>query len=252
MRLLKNLGDYFALRAYLREPWAFVWSGKRDGEFAAEFREGFTVRGPSSSYDRQLLNDIFARDTYRVNGIAPGSWETVLDVGANIGLFSIRVAPLARRVLAFEPMASNFGYLSANVGRFRQVVPIGKAVAGIPGAVDLHVSKNPGAHSLLPTGDAIEKVRVDAVTFGQIFSEHAIDRCSLLKMDCEGAEYESLAAMPAEIWPRIDRVHLEYHAGPPGWNGERLAALLRERGFRCEIVPRSRHADKGNLYAGRA
>jgi hypothetical protein len=71
-------------------------------------------------------------------------------------------------------------------------------------------------------------------------------------MDCEGAEYESLAAMPAELWPRIDRIRLEYHAGPPGWDGPRLAALLRERGFRCELAPRRRHPEQGHLYAERA
>jgi len=251
MRLLKNLGDYLALRKHLREPWSFVWSPKSEAGFAVELKDGAPVRGPSDYYDRQLLNDIFARDRYRVNGIAPGSWGTVIDVGANIGLFSIRAAALARRVLAFEPMPSNFKYLKTNVGRFRHVEPIEKAVLGRPGTVDLHVSSNPGAHSVLPM-ESGSKVPVEAVTLERIFADHSIDRCELLKMDCEGAEYESLAAMPAELWPRIDRIRLEYHAGPPGWDGPRLAALLRERGFRCELAPRRRHPEQGHLYAERA
>lgn len=254
MRFLKNLKDYLALRAHLKEPWKFVSTRKTpmpDGDFTIEFKDGTHVRGFSPRFDRQVFNGIFARDEYRLNAVAPGAWDTVLDVGANIGLFSVRVAPLARRILSFEPMPQNFKYLQANVERFRHVVPIPKAVAGKPGTLDLHLSANTGAHSVVSTRVGETKIQVEAVTFQQIFAEHSIERCNLLKMDIEGAEYDSLSAMPAELWPKIDRIHLEYHEGPAGWDGPKLAAFLRERGYRCEEVPRSRHVEKGNLFASR-
>lgn len=255
MRILKSLKDYFALRSHLKEPWKFVSTRKDpmpEGDFTIELKDGSQVRGFSPRFDRQVFNGIFARDEYRLNAVAPGAWDTVLDVGANIGLFSVRVAPLARRVLSFEPMPQNFKYLKANVERFRHVLPIAKAVSGKPGTLDLYVSGNTGAHSVVAesrVGDT--KIQVEAVTFQQIFAEHSIERCNLLKMDIEGAEYDSLSAIPAELWPKIDRIHLEYHQGPAGWDGEKLAALLRERGYRVDVVPRSRHVEKGNLFASR-
>lgn len=255
-RILKNFRDYFALRAWLKDPWTFVWTRKApmpDGDFDVAFKDGYSVRCHAPHIDRQVLNGIFARDEYRLNGTAPGSWDTVLDVGANIGLFSVRVAPLAKRVLSFEPMPENFKYLKANTSleRFRHVVPIAKAVSGTSGLLDLFVSSNPGGHSMIPGAVGTTKVQVEATTFRQIFEEHRIERCSLLKMDCEGAEYESLSAMPAELWPKIERIHLEFHQGPAGWDGPKLGAFLRERGYRCEVLPRSRHPEKGNMFAVR-
>lgn len=255
MQLIKSLKDYLALRAYLKEPWRFVTTRKSpmpNGDFTIELKDGSRVHGFTPRIDRQVFNGIFARDEYRLNATAPGSWDTVLDVGANIGIFSVRVAPLARRVLSFEPMPQNFKYLQRNVERFRHVVPVPKAVSGKPGMLDLYVSDNTGGHSVIAESRVGEaKIQVEAVTIQQIFAEHSIERCNLLKMDIEGAEYESLSAIPAELWPKIDRIHLEYHQGPAGWDGEKLAVFLRERGYRCDIVRRTRHADKGNLFAGR-
>lgn len=258
MRLLKNLRDYWALRAHLREPWAFMQALKSpqpDGDFEVAFKDGFSVRCQSPRIDRHVLKGIFARDEYRLNGRAAGAWDTVLDIGANIGLFSVRVAPLARRVFAYEPMPGNFKYLTANLAgeRFRHVVPVAKAVSGKPGTLDLFVSdKNPAAHTMIAGAqEGGTKVSVEAVTFGQIFAEHRIERCNLLKMDIEGAEYDSLQGMPDDHWARIDRIHMEYHPGPAGWDREKLAAFLRERGYAVELVPHRRHPEYGNLFATR-
>ena len=256
-RILKTFRDYFALRAHLRSPWAFVRSRKSPrpaGEVEIPFKNGFTVRCHTPHIDLQVLNGIFARDEYRLNGYPDGGWDTVIDIGAHIGLFSIRVAPLARRVLSFEPMPQNFQHFQQNVAgeRFRHVIPIPKAVSGKAGPIDLYVSKNSGHHSMLVgAAEGSEKVRVEAVTLAQVFEEHRIERCSLLKLDCEGSEYDILSAVPDALWPRIERIHMEYHPGPPGWDGEKLEAFLRERGYACERVPRSRHAGLGNMFATR-
>ena len=256
-RLVKNLTDYFGLRPHLQDPWKFVWSRKteqadRDPEI--RFKAGFTVRCADAHVDRQTLNGIFGRDEYRLNGVAPGSLDTVVDVGANIGLFSIRVAPLARRVVAFEPLPDHFKILQGNLSdpRFQHVVPVQKALSGTRGPMDLWVSPNPGGHSILrDVAQGSTSIRVEGVTFREIFADHSIERCDLLKIDCEGAEYESLAAMPDELWPRIGRISLEFHQGPAGWDGAKLAEFLRGRGYRCDILFRGHHPNQGYIFASR-
>ena len=257
-RLVKNLSDYLGLRPHLQEPWKFVWSRKTaeaDREPEIRFKAGFTVRCAEPHTDRQTINGIFGRDEYRLNGFADGGFDTIVDVGANIGLFSIRAAPLARRIVAYEPLPDHFKILRQNLSdpRFRHVTPVQKALSGKSGPADLWVSPNPGGHSLLPVAaKGTSSVRVDAVTFRDVFAEHAIERCDLLKLDCEGAEYESLAAMPSELWPRIARIHLEYHQGPPGWDGGKLGEFLRGQGYRCDVVARGHHRDQGYIFASRS
>lgn len=254
-RLIKNLGDYFGLRSHLQDPWEFVWSRKTaeaDATPEVRFKAGFTVRLADPHVDRQTLNGIFGRDEYRLKGLH--GLDTVVDVGANIGLFSIRAASLARRIIALEPLPDHFKILQANLDapQFRHVATVSKALSGTSGALDLWVSSNPGGHSILrDVAQGSTSVRVEAMTLRDLFADHSIDRCDLLKLDCEGAEYESLAATPEELWPRIERIHLEFHQGPAGWTGEKLAAMLRERGYRCDLVARGHHPNQGHLFASR-
>lgn len=256
-RLVKNLSDYLGLRPHLKDPWKFVWSRKSaeaDATPQVPFKAGFVVRLADAHVDRQTLNGIFGRDEYRLNGFARGGFDTIVDVGANIGLFSIRVGPLARRVIAVEPLPEHFAILRSNLSdpRFRHVTTVRKALSGTRGPLELWVSSNPGGHSILrEAAEGADSVRVDATTLHDLFADHSIERCDLLKLDCEGAEYESLAATPEDLWPRIDRIHLEYHRGPAGWTGEKLAAMLRERGYRCDLVARGHHPDQGHLFASR-
>src|SRR5262245_11251862 len=52
----------------------------------------------------------------------PSSTDTVLDLGANVGYFTERMAPQVARVIAFEPMLENFLFLTRRVEEFAHVV----------------------------------------------------------------------------------------------------------------------------------
>ena len=248
--------EYFALRRFIREPWAFLRTRRRPmagPHEDVEFRDGFRVRLRAVPMDRHIFHRIFARDEYRLDGVAPGSWDTVVDVGAHIGLFAVRAAPLARRLLSFEPERGNFEALRHNlsVPRFSHVVAERKAVAGRRGRVSFYPSANPSAHSMIPAAGA-EAVEVDAVTLADVFAEHGVERCDLLKLDCEGAEYEILRSVPDALWPRIRRIGMEYHpVADGGWSGAALEAFLTDRGYDCGLFPSRKKPEKGLLFAER-
>jgi FkbM family methyltransferase len=252
--------EYFALRRFLPAPWRFLRTRKDPMEGAHQdipFRGGFSVRVRNRPMDRHIFHRIFARDEYRLAGVADGAWDTVFDVGAHIGLFSVRAAPLARRVLSFEPVAENFEMLSHNLSgaRFSHVTPIRKAVAGRRGTMALYPSDNPSAHSMYPEhGPRAAPIQVETLTLEDVFREYLVERCDLLKLDCEGAEYEILAAVPAELWERILRIRMEYHPveGKNEWRVGKLRGELQERGYRCEVLPSKKSPDKGHLFAVRA
>lgn len=252
---LSDIGDWFALRRVLREPWAFLRLRTRDAApYDVRFRDGAVVHLRPVPMDRHTFHRIFARDAYRLNREPPGAFGTVIDVGAHIGLFAARVAPLARRVLSFEPVAANFAVLKRNVAAWPHVVPVSRAVAERRGTSTIFVSDNPSAHSMFPSTEERRAggTSVECVTLADVFTEHAIDRCDLLKLDCEGAEYEILYGVPRALWPRIGRICLEYHpvaCGPPEWTGESLELFLESVGHRVERIPSRKDPAKGRLFS---
>ena len=219
-----DLREYFALKPFLEEPWNFVRSWRRPlehEEASIRFRNGLQLKVRGKSNDRRIFHTIFARDEYRLHGIAPGSWDTVVDVGAHVGFFAWRVAPLARRVLCYEPVPANFKLLEENLRppSMSHVRAFALAIAAQAGPVDFYLSpSDPSAHTLLQGKEGcVVPTRVDATTLERVFEEHSVDRCDLLKLDCE-----------------------------------KLASFLERHGCRCEVVPRRTHPDRGLLFADRA
>lgn len=254
---LADISDWFALRRHLLHPRAFLSLRKNPSKqphIDLPLRDGGVLRMRADSPDRHIIQGVFARDEYRLNGTAPGSLGTVIDVGAHIGTFTLRASAVAARVLAFEPIDDSYELLGRNTAHRPNVKTFQKAVAGKTGPVTLFLGKNSSAHSIHPQEGAprTSELKLDAVSLADVFAEHAIDRCGYLKLDCEGAEYEILYALAPELLRRIERIGMEYHSvegGPKEWTGERLAEHLRKGGRETELVPSKNRPGKGLLFS---
>jgi FkbM family methyltransferase len=201
---------------------------------AAEFR----VLTRRATWDEGIVRRIITNRDYTPSGDEIRHDDTVIDIGANIGCFTLLAARAARdgRVLAFEPERHNFQLLARNVGRngASNAQVFHMAVSGASGFVRLFQGEQGALHSTVPGRLAASAAseEVPAVTLPEIFERHAIARCGFLKLDCEGAEYEILYKTPPEYLQRIDRITLEYHATE---DKERVAgelvAYLEGHGF---------------------
>jgi hypothetical protein len=65
--------------------------------------------------------------------------------------------------------------------------------------------------------------------------EHGLRTVNLLKVDCEGAEYEIFRKLAPEHWSRIERIAMEFHDLRPGDRHEELVEILKQHGFHVEI-----------------
>jgi hypothetical protein len=67
---------------------------------------------------------------------------------------------------------------------------------------------------------------IPSMSLDEVFSLHEIERCKLLKIDCEGMEYEIL--LGARVLNKVDYLVGEFHASASvqnwGWCPERLRA----------------------------
>jgi FkbM family methyltransferase len=254
---LADFSDWFALRKHLLRPWDFLRLRKNPPTLPhvdLPLRGGGVLRMRADSPDRHIIQGVFARDEYRLDGVAPGSLGTVIDVGAHIGTFALRASAVAARVLAFEPIDDSFELLRRNTAHRPNVQAFQRCVAGKTGPVTLFLGKNSSAHSIHPAEGAprATKLELQALSLADIFAEHGVDRCAYLKLDCEGAEYEILLSLAPELLRRIDRIGMEYHSvecGPLEWTGQRLAEHLRQGGHETELVPSKNRHGKGLLFS---
>ena len=260
MRPIVDVRDWMELRTYISDSWRFIRARRRPLEVPTceiRFRNGSTMTLRSAGEDRRIFLHIFGRDEYRLARYRKRAADTVIDVGAHVGVFAVRAARFAKRVLSYEPVPATFRLLVDNVRGLKNVTPIQRAISDGDQPAELHVFPEPSSNSLFPVKPetAIDKFWVETTTLSQVLTEHSLDRCDLIKLDCEGAEYPIIYGAPVSIWQRIDRVVMEYHlvrGAPDSWCGEGLAAHLTAAGHHVELKPKGHHPGKGFLFSVRA
>jgi hypothetical protein len=67
------------------------------------------------------------------------------------------------------------------------------------------------------------------LTLERLMEDYSIDTLDLLKLDCEGSEWDILPAAE-RVLPRVDQICMEFHC-ERGWTAAKLAVWLREQGF---------------------
>jgi FkbM family methyltransferase len=113
-----------------------------------------------------------------------------LDIGANIGYYSMYLAPLVRHVYAFEPDPRNFVILTRNAARTTNVTPIAKAIWSDSGSVLLDITGDDSTSHI--TREARVGIKVECVSVDKFLAERREVRAGLVKIDIEGYEVEAL------------------------------------------------------------
>lgn len=176
--------------------------------------------------------------------------RVVVDIGANIGCFTLYAATRwpSASIHAYEPAPENFAFLNHNVelSGAEHVSCHSSAVAAVCGTTTLYLKRESGWHSMW--GDSTEaSLTVPTTTLEDIVAELNGQSIDLLKLDCEGAEYEILDGRESLLAERVNQVAMEYHE-VGGHKVQELAALFERAGFRYEIEPAQRW-NTGMLYA---
>jgi FkbM family methyltransferase len=172
---------------------------------------------------------------------------TFVDIGANVGLFSLFVASRAgqeARILAIEPESGNLRRLEFNI-RANPGVPITiipKALSDEAGvvAVELDRRDRGGTRTkkIEQAGASAGTVHVPSQTLLDVLAGEGVDAVDALKIDVEGLEDVILApffrAAPPQLRPRL--VIIE--DSRPSWKVDLMSVM---QGCGYELVALSRH-----------
>lgn len=259
---------------YLREPWLICRSileyaltrGRLDrwlqktGFFS--FKSRFfrhRTRLPNSCVvvcrpeDERIISEIYKNSCYARPTIS--ECDTVIDVGAHIGLFT---AYAAKRcpcglVIAIEPAALNLEILYENIGlnKLTNVKVYECAVADRPGNEKLFSLGDSALYTFHPTQKTSELLSevVPVKTLDEIFKAETLSVCHLLKIDVERSEWQVLQGAPQTLKATkqvIMEISKDIDSGLP----KQIIRFLGSMGFICSVEAETPGAI--TLYAGRS
>ena len=169
--------------------------------------EDISMRNTFKGYASNLIHEKNTTDLFK-KVIKEGN--VVVDLGANIGYFTLLAAKLVGpegRVFAFEPEPKNYSYLIKNIelNNYNNIQFFQKAVADKNGKTRLYICDYDTGHHTINQYNGIEaysrgrltkehSIEVETITLNDFFKnrEETID---VIKMDVEGAEALALAGM---------------------------------------------------------
>ena len=182
--------------------------------------------------EERVIREIYAEGSYDKARISDG--DTVVDVGANIGIFSIKAARQtpSGRVVSVEPAPLNLDLLRENVVRnhFDNVTIIEGAVSDHQGEASLFDHGEYGLYSIHQKADRFTPVRL--MTLDQIFQREKISLCHVLKIDVEGEEVAVLrgASQALRVTNQVVMEITKINEYP-----RQCAELLANTGFSCSV-----------------
>jgi len=158
-----------------------------------------SYHGTEMTIQRESVNILWEvfRDQVYEQFYSPKKGDTVIDIGANVGAFTVRAAKLVGdkgMVIAIEPEPRNLVLLQQNIkqNNLNNVKIVKKAIWDKPTKIRLYLSEFSGGHSIKENATAKNYIEVEADCLDNIISELELNHIDFIKLDVEGAELEAL------------------------------------------------------------
>lgn len=223
---------------------------------AIEFRNRTKLKIVDLRPGLEMLRDVYFERVYD-RRFHLDDTGVVLDLGANIGVFSMVAATSLvprGRVIAVEANPAVLSVLQENVAanRFENIQVVFGAAAAESGDVTLRLAPHSTGASIVGSADGLS-VTVPAISFSDLVT--ATESIELVKFDIEGAEWQILYDSDECAWSGIKRVAMEFHLDSgDGRTPEDLIARFKQLGYEnvAAFQPPGRSPLHGYLWASRS
>jgi FkbM family methyltransferase len=152
----------------------------------------------------QMLTEQHSSSVYDVAGVGIRTGDTVIDCGANVGVFTRKALRSgARKVIAIDPAPEAVECLRRNFAdeiKDGRVIVVPEGVWNEPGVVDFLIdSQSWGDRVDFSHAPGTHTIKVTLTTIDAITSRLGLDRVDFIKIDIEGAEKQALLGAKATV-----------------------------------------------------
>lgn len=172
---------------------------------------------------------------------------TILDCGANIGLYSLNLAKLfpSSKIHAFEPLQFNFEIFEQNIqsNNFDNIKANKLGIGDKPGEFEIMFgNKKSGASLYVDDYNQMGKETIQIVTIDDYCAEKGIDSINFLKIDVEGGEFKVLEGAKSILEKSENCLAvieiIEKHLQAAGDSGKKIFEIMKDLGF-TPYLPKS-------------
>jgi FkbH-like protein/FkbM family methyltransferase len=221
-----------------------------------------------------VYQEVFEDECYLRHGIRLRDGATVVDIGANIGLFSLFVMSRCAnpKIFAFEPAPEVYDLLKANCDAYgSNVRALNVGVSDKPKTATFTFYEKSSVFSGFHADETEDRQAIQTVVRNMLKSEsvagesaeeyvneltadrlrrrthecrltsvsdiirgNQIDKIDLLKIDAEKSELDIIRGIDDRDWLKIDQIVIEIH-DRTGEVVKRIEDLLIGRGYRCAV-----------------
>ena len=242
--------------------WTFIywpvkkWIGFWFGSITNISLNGYPInvrpgRGVAKIADLAMAWEVFIDNVYDAFEI--GEHDVVFDIGGHIGSFTTKAARkcIHGQVFSFEPTPETFSILNQNVKDLKNVKAFRIAISDHSGTEQIYLSdNNPAENSLFRKTD--KQIDVELMTLHDFFSKYEVNRVNLMKLDCEGAEYQIITSSINELKNKVEKIVMEVHEPkyfniPVHHTIQSLIEIMQTNGFKVNF--RRDNQYQGYIYA---
>ncbi|MCM8535397.1 MAG: FkbM family methyltransferase [Lentisphaeraceae bacterium] len=160
------------------------------------------------------IHEIFNKKEYYIPGIQKMATPKVIDIGGNVGLFSMFIKFLNpnAEINAYEPAPNTFELLKTNMLQFPEVKIHRRGLSNFTGKAEINLSSlSTGCTSMKDIGKDHESQTIKLVEASKVVEKY--DEVDIMKIDTEGCEFEILSNLKEnKLLSKVKFIMLEYHS----------------------------------------
>jgi len=176
-------------------------------------KSGLKIKLRKHSTDFMQFATIWLINEYSKPKFSINDDDIIIDIGSHIGMFALFASQYCKKgkIFCFEPVKENYDLLIENLkmNKISNVTTFNKAISGTDGGVTMFLNQDNSGHNLIEKTN--NKIQVSSISLKTFFDENIQKKCNLLKMDCEGSEYEIIESLPISYFNDIEKIIIEYH-----------------------------------------